>query len=68
MSLEFLKCSIMQSHAPQPVTLDFDNEGSAPSRGKLWELIVQEINRYKIIKDDKPTKKRSRSVVAYNKH
>lgn len=35
---------------PQPVTLDFDDEVAQPTRGRLWELILGEINHYKIIK------------------
>jgi hypothetical protein len=40
----------MQDAKPSPVSLDFDNEMQEPSRGRLWELIISEINHYKIIR------------------
>jgi len=56
----------MQEAKPIPVSLDFDNEVQEPSRGRLWELIISEINHYKIIRtiNSKQTQqKRARSVV-----
>lgn len=48
--LQFL-CASLHETKPAPVSLDFDNEQAEPSRGRLWELILGEIQHYKIVKN-----------------
>lgn len=50
---------------PQPVSLDFDNQAVEPTHGRLFELILGEINHYKVLRQlaERKGQRRPKSVV-----